>query len=301
MRILLTGSTGFVGRGILPTLVKQGYKVTCLVRPDSIGKLQRAPEWQEHVELLPGDLFDLPSLEKAVAGTDAIIHLVGIIREKPAQGITFPRVHVTGTNNLLQAARGAGIQHFIHMSALGARENAASMYHQTKFQAEQAVMNSGIPYTIFRPSVIFGPGDEFVTMLADLVRLPVTPVIGSGTYQLQPVSRQTVADVFTQALTIADARNRIFEVGGPEALTYLQILDAVGSAVNKQKVRKIHIPVPLMKPMVAALEGFSFFPITSTQLIMLEEGNTCKDTDTLYRVFQTDKIPFASGIKTYIK
>jgi uncharacterized protein YbjT (DUF2867 family) len=163
------------------------------------------------------------------------------------------------------------------------------------------VKKSGIPYTIFRPSVIFGPGDEFVNMLAHLVRLPVTPVIGSGSYLLQPVSRQTVAEVFSQALTLNEATNQVFEVGGPEPLTYLQILEAIGKAIGKQTLRKVHIPLALMKPVISAMEGFSFFPITTTQLTMLLEGNACENTERLYSVFRTEKIPFQQGIEMYLR
>ncbi|MCK9910832.1 hypothetical protein MXD81_16915, partial [Microbacteriaceae bacterium K1510] len=103
--------------------------------------------------------------------------------------------------------------------------------------AEQLVVHSGIPYVIFRPSVIFGPGDEFVNMLADLVRMPVTPVLGNGSYLLQPVSRRTVADVLTSSLTNEHAANQIFEVGGPEQISYEAILDRIGKAIGKHRVR----------------------------------------------------------------
>lgn len=300
MRVLLTGSTGFVGKAILLRLLSEGHEVVCLIRPKSANMLKSTEHEQKQIKYIKGDLFDHALLEKAASGCDAVVHLVGIIRENPRNGVTFQRLHVTGTQNLLQAAMKAGVAHFVHMSALGAREQATSQYHQTKYAAEQAVIESGLPYTIFRPSVIFGPGDEFVNMLADIVRLPITPVIGDGLYQLQPVSRRTVADVFTQALTNPLARNRIFETGGPDKLTYLRILDDIGAALHKRRVRKLHIPLTLMKPVVSAMEGFSFFPITKTQLIMLQEGNICADSDSLYQVFPTKKIPFAEGIKEYL-
>jgi uncharacterized protein YbjT (DUF2867 family) len=239
-------------------------------------------------------------LEQALRSCDAVIHLVGIIRENPRKRITFPRIHVEGTNILLDAARKAGIQRFIHMSALGARPNAASLYHQTKYEAERMVIQSGIPYTIFRPSVIYGPDDEFVNMLAGLVRLPVTPVIGDGTYRLQPVSRQTVADVFTEALTNDQSIGEIYEVGGPEQLSYNELLDQIGHALGKRAVRKLHVPLGLMKPVINLMEGFSFFPITNTQFTMLLEGNTCTDTEKLYNAFSTEKIPFQQGIAAYL-
>ncbi|UFJ41296.1 complex I NDUFA9 subunit family protein [Brevibacillus humidisoli] len=301
MKVLLTGATGYVGKGILPQLTADGHDVVCLIRPGSERKLTAAVEHMGAVSVQTGDLFDQESLEAAVAGCDAIIHLVGIIREKPKKGITFDQVHVTGTRHLVEAAKKAGISRFIQMSALGARANAVSSYHQTKFAAEQIVIESGIPYTIFRPSVIFGPDDEFANMLADLVRLPLTPVIGSGTYRLQPVARQTVAEVFTQALTREAAVNQTFEVGGPEQLTYLQILDTIGRVLGKSKVRKVKVPLPLMKPVINVMEGFSFFPITNTQLTMLLEENICQDGDRLYKAFSASPIRFESGIATYLR
>jgi uncharacterized protein YbjT (DUF2867 family) len=301
MKVLVTGGTGFVGKGVLARLTKDGHNVVCLVRPGSEGKVTLNETGTERVTLAAGDLFDRDSLLRAVEGCEAVVHLVGIIREQPNKGITFPRIHVTGTENVVEAAKQAGVRRFVHMSALGAREGASSAYHQTKYAAEELVKKSGIPYTIFRPSVIFGPGDEFVNMLAHLVRLPVTPVIGSGSYLLQPVSRQTVAEVFSQALTLNEATNQVFEVGGPEPLTYLQILEAIGKAIGKQTLRKVHIPLALMKPVISAMEGFSFFPITTTQLTMLLEGNACENTERLYSVFRTEKIPFQQGIEMYLR
>ncbi|WP_312117820.1 complex I NDUFA9 subunit family protein [Brevibacillus reuszeri] len=300
MKVFLTGASGFVGKGMVARLQEGGYHTVCLTRSGSEGKLgfdKNSPFIAE----ANGDLFDTASLEQAMQGCDAVIHLVGIIREQTGKGVTFQRIHVEGTKNVLAAAKKVGVTRFIHMSALGARENATSAYHRTKYEAEQLVQASGIPYVIFRPSVIFGPGDEFVNMLADLVRLPVTPVIGNGSYPLQPVARETVADVFVQALTQDASLNQVYEAGGPAPLTYAQILDAIGTAIGKKSVRKIHIPLGLMKPVVNMMEGFSFFPITNTQLTMLLEGNACNDGGMLYQTFSTKKIPFHEGIATYLR
>ncbi|WP_188067257.1 complex I NDUFA9 subunit family protein [Brevibacillus brevis] len=301
MKVFLTGATGFVGRGILERLQAEGYETVCLTRAGSTGKLPFTETTNPHVTEATGDLFDKESLMRAMQGCDAVIHLVGIIREQPGKGISFSRIHVEGTKNVLDAAKQAGIKRIVHMSALGARKNATSAYHQTKYEAEQLVQTSGIPYVIFRPSVIFGPGDEFVNMLADLVRLPVTPVIGDGSYPLQPVARKTVADVFVQALCRPESTNQTYETGGPERLSYGQILDTIGEAIGKRKVNKIHIPLALMKPVVNMMERFPFFPITNTQLTMLLEGNACKDGKLLYETFHTEKIDFLPGITSYLR
>ncbi|NGQ97361.1 complex I NDUFA9 subunit family protein [Brevibacillus sp. SYP-B805] len=298
MKVLVTGSTGFVGRGILPRLAEAGHETVCLVRPGSEAKLGAVQPGS--IRLAAGDLFEPAALAQALAGCEAVIHLVGIIRENPRKGVTFSRIHVEGTRRLLDAAKQAGVKRFIHMSALGARMGAASPYHRTKYEAEQLVIHSGIPYTIFRPSVIFGPDDEFVNMLAGLVRLPVTPVIGDGAYRLQPVARQTVADVFTQALTHDRCLGEIYEAGGPEPLSYNALLDQIGAALGKTSVRKLHLPLGLMKPVINLLEGFSFFPITNTQLTMLLEENVCADPAKLYETFPTPPIPFRQGIERYL-
>lgn len=300
MKVFLTGATGFVGKGILARLQQEGYSCVCLVRPGSQKNQTSKQDERDGVTWAAGDLFDPSSLAAAMQDCDAVIHLVGIIREQPGKGVIFSRVHVEGTRNVLEAAKQAGIKRFVHMSALGARENATSAYHRTKYEAEQLVQNSGIPHVIFRPSVIFGPGDEFVNMLADLVRMPVTPVIGNGSYPLQPVARETVADVFVQALTLDSAVNRIYETGGPTPISYGQILDEIGAVIGKSRVRKAHIPLGLMKPVVNMMEGFSFFPITNTQLTMLLEGNACHDGQLLYDTFTTTPVPFREGISTYL-
>ncbi|EJL39553.1 NAD-dependent nucleoside diphosphate-sugar epimerase/dehydratase [Brevibacillus agri] len=301
MKVFLTGATGFVGKGVLERLIAEGHDAVCLTRPGSKDKLHHGQAGPGSVSLAAGDILDVESLKSAMAGCEAVIHLVGIIREQPGKGITFPKIHVEGTKNVVEAAKQAGVKRFVHMSALGSRANATSAYHRTKYEAEQLVIASGIPYVIFQPSVIFGPGDEFVNMLADLVRMPVTPVIGDGSYPLQPVARKTVADVFVQALSLPAATNQIYETGGPDPISYGEILDAIGEAIGKKRVRKVHIPLAFMKPVVNMLEGFSFFPITNTQLTMLLEGNACRDGQRLYDTFPTEKIAFRPGISTYLR
>ncbi|WP_139492261.1 complex I NDUFA9 subunit family protein [Brevibacillus dissolubilis] len=301
MKVFLTGVTGFVGHGMLPELVSRGHEVVCIVRPGSEQKMKPDPAWQGRVRLVPGDLFDPASLLAVMNGCDAVVHLVGIIREQPGRGITFNRIHVEGTRNVIEAAKQVHVKKFVLMSALGSRPNATSLYHQTKYEAEQLLIASGLPHTIFRPSVIYGPGDEFVNMLADLVRLPLTPVIGDGLYRLQPVSRQIVAEVFADAVHPDMTNGQVFEVGGPVALTYNDILAAIGRVLGKAKVRRFHVPITLMKPVVELMQGFSFFPITKTQLIMLQEGNACADTESLYRSYPIKRIPFEDGIAAYLK
>ena len=173
--ILVTGGTGFVGSHLIQRMCKEGLPVRAVARsPDKVQALKDLG-----VEVVKGDVSDKASLEQATAGVERVIHLVGIIQESP--GETFHGVHVDGTRNLLEAAKKNNVRGFFYQSALGARPNAKSEYHKTKWEAEELVRASGIPYTILRPSLIYGSGDRFTIRLSEMIRLsPLLPVIGSG-------------------------------------------------------------------------------------------------------------------------
>ncbi|HIJ82336.1 MAG TPA: NAD(P)H-binding protein, partial [Desulfuromonadales bacterium] len=173
MKIFITGGTGFVGGHVVRELLGRGHEVCLLAH-------RRSPELK-NVQQFEGDVTRLESFECAAAGCEAFINLVGIIREFPSRGITFEKLHVEATANALAAARKAGIRRYIQMSALGTRPDAVSRYHRTKFQAEELVRSSGLEWTVLRPSLIYGPKDAFINMLAGQMRLaPIMPVIGSG-------------------------------------------------------------------------------------------------------------------------
>src|SRR5580698_3750127 len=178
MRVFLTGASGFVGREVFRQLRAAGHSVRVLSRrPQSDRALADR-------EVRPGDVTDAASFAGGMAGMDAVVHLVGIINEIGAN--TFENVHTRGTEILLAAAREAGVKRFVHMSALGTRPNAASRYHKSKWAAEELVRNSGLDWTIFRPSIIYGREDQFVNLFARISRWsPVLPIIGDGSSKLQ--------------------------------------------------------------------------------------------------------------------
>jgi NADH dehydrogenase len=226
-----------------------------------------------------------------------VIHLVGIIREFPARGITFERLHVETTRNVLGAAQAQGVKRYLQMSANGTGPAATTEYHRTKWQAEEAVRGSALDWTIFRPSLIFGRGGEFVTMLADLIRkLPVVPVIGDGQYRMQPVAVAQVAESFVRALTMPETVGRIYLLGGGESYSYDEILDLTGKAIGRDQVTKLHQPLFMVKPMIKMMEHADSFPITSTQLEMLLAGNVC-DTAEWAAAFGIEPISYAEGIR----
>ncbi|MBI4247058.1 MAG: NAD(P)H-binding protein, partial [Candidatus Rokubacteria bacterium] len=189
---------------------------------------------------------------------------------------SFELLHRQGTVNVVEAAVAAGIHRYLHMSALGTRPGAPSRYHQTKWAAEEAVRGSGLAWTIFRPSVIYGKGDGFVTLLARMVeRLPAVPVIGSGRHRLQPVPVEQVAEGFARALARPTAEKQTYEVGGARPLTMLELLDLIGRALGRSRVRKILVPLAVMRPLARVLHLLPGFPVTPDQLLMLEEDNVC--------------------------
>jgi len=295
-RVFVTGATGFVGRAVVQALRAEGCVVRCLVRRGS----ERDLVGLGAIERVEGDVTAPRTLEEGVRGCHAVVHLVGIIREHPSAGVTFERVHTQGTINILEAATRAGVSRFLHMSALGTRPGARSRYHTTKWAAEEAVRASPVPWTIFRPSVIYGRGDQFVTMLAGMIqRSPVVPVIGSGRQQLQPVPVEQVAQAFARALTLDGTVKQTYDVAGPDAVTLVQLLDRIGAAMARRRVRKLHVPLALMRPAARALHRLPGFPLTPDQLLMLEENNTC-DPTTFFSTFGLTPVPLNFGLRAML-
>jgi NADH dehydrogenase len=291
--VFVTGATGFVGRGVIHALRAEGLKVRCLVRRGSEHDLRG----QEAIERVEGDVLVRQSLDEGMSGCDAVVHLVGIIREHPGRGVTFEHLHVDGTLNVIAAAAAAGIRRYLHMSALGASATARSQYHQTKWLAEEAVRASALPWTIFRPSIIYGKGDEFVSMLARMIRrLPVVPVIGEGRQKLQPIPVEQVAEAFQRALVRPETVKQVYEVGGPDAVSMVELLDVIGKVLSHPHVRKAHLPIGFMRALARVLGPIPSFPLTTDQIAMLGEDNVC-DPAPFFRAFGLAPIPLQTGLE----
>jgi uncharacterized protein YbjT (DUF2867 family) len=268
-RTLITGGAGFVGTEIRNGL--QDRELSLLVRdPSSVRDAGTA-------DLVQGDVLDPASLVPAMKDVESVIHLVAIIEE--SGDYTFDRVIREGTENVLTAAKTAGVRRFVHMSALGAQPNPALPYLNAKWESEEAVRRSGLDWTIFRPSVIFGPRDGFVNVLANLIRrAPVIPVVGSGASKFQPVAVGEVAEAFRAALDGPASIGQIYELGGGEIYTYQEMLDVIATQLGKQKPR-VHLPVGLMRAVVtlsSPLPKSARPPVTKEQLKMLAIDN-CTD------------------------
>ncbi|MSQ07096.1 MAG: NAD-dependent epimerase/dehydratase family protein, partial [Dehalococcoidia bacterium] len=211
MDVLVTGATGFLGRRVVRELLDRGHRVRALVHTP--GREALLPPGS--VTVHQGSVSQPESLAAACWGVDAVVHLVAIIRR--SKGASFDDVNRQGTANVVAAAKAAGgVQKLVHVSVIGAADNPALPYLQSKWQGEQAVVNSGVPYTILRPSLLFGEGDEFLNTLAGLVRvLPVVPVVGSGRNQFQPIAAEDLAKCVALALERPPLNGQTIEIGGP--------------------------------------------------------------------------------------
>ncbi len=175
---------------------------------------------------------------------------------------------------MAEAARAAAVQKFVHMSALGARPDAPTAYHRSKFEGEEVVRRSGMGHIIFRPSVIAGEGGQFVDLLLRLVgRLPIIPVIGDGNYRLQPVDVEDVAAAFVTAAERADLVDRCFDLGGPHKLTFNRIVEIVCEELGRT-CRTVHVPVGLVRSLAELGSSTPLHtPISPEELSMLLEEN----------------------------
>lgn len=293
--ILVTGGTGFVGRHFIQRLRKEGSSVRVLARkPENAGLLRDLG-----VELVRGDLEDIASLEKAAAGAERVVHLVGIIQE--TRRASFQGTHVDGTRNVLDASKKVGVRRFFYLSALGTRPAAKSSYHKTKWAAEDLVRTSGIPYTILRPSLIYGTGDGFTTRLSEMIKLsPFLPVIGQGRSKVQPIFIDDVVSCMVKAVTTDAFLNKEYEIGGPEQLTYEKVTVALAEALGIRRP-VLHMPLALMKPAAGLFEALlPAPPVTTDQLIMLQEDNVCDMRD-IRDAFGIEPVQFRKGLAQFVR
>jgi len=292
--VFLTGSTGFVGSEVLKELLKKNYRVKVLVRDKS-----RLKENSADIVPVEGDVLDPESFGKEMEDVGTVIHLVGIIREFPAQGMTFEKLHFEATKNVVDAAVNNSVKRFIQMSANGARENAVTDYHKTKYKAEEYVRNSGLTYTIFRPSLIYGPGDSFVNMLADMIKkLPVFSYFGKGDYKMQPVSVYEVAEIFLESIPVSTMYGKTYSLCGDKVYTYRELLNIIMDVIGKKRLL-ISVPEAFVTAGITVFGGFSWFPITKDQFIMLKGGNVCAD-DEAFEETNVKKRNMKELLETYL-
>jgi uncharacterized protein YbjT (DUF2867 family) len=245
--LLLTGATGLVGSALLRRLTAAREPVRCLVRdPRRLG-----PE-RVRVQIALGDLSDPPSFRNALRGVDTVVHLAASIRDQPHGSIE--ELNGIATWRMVEAAERAGVRRFLFFSALNASAHNRTRFLRAKALAEEAVRGSSLAHTVFAPSIIYAPGDPFLTLLGRLALLPLMPVSGSGRAQYQPIWAHDVADCLMAALEAGDGAQERYELAGPEVITHSGIVELALRAQHRHR-RLVHVPTPIVSRALRVLEA----------------------------------------------
>jgi uncharacterized protein YbjT (DUF2867 family) len=273
--ILLTGATGVIGSAVLRRLVAAGTPVRCLVRdPKRLG-----PE-RVRVQLALGDLADPGSFRNALRGVDTVVHLAASIRDQPRGSLE--ELNAMATLRLVRATERSGAQRFMFFSAMGASLQSPTRFFRTKALARQAVERAQLETTVFAPSIVYTPGDPWLTLLERMSHLPAMPIAGSGRALYQPIWAEDVADCVVEALDrphagVEDGR-RSFALAGPESLTYDEIVRATLRPL-KRKRRLLHVPMPVVRASlkaVTAVAGQTAFATPEEAELMEEPMTTAR-------------------------
>lgn len=237
--ILLTGATGLIGSTLLRRLTARPEPVRVLVRdPRKLG------DQRVRVQIALGDLADPPSFRHAMRGVRTVVHCAAAIRDQPVGSIE--ELNGVATWRMVQAAERAGVQRFVFFSALEASRFSRARFFRAKALAEEAVREAGVPSTILAPSIVYSPGDPFLTLLDRLsLLLPVMPVSGSGRALYQPIWADDVADAVVSLLDGADGRDR-YELAGPDTLSYEDIVRVALRAFGRRRAI-VHVPLPIVR------------------------------------------------------
>ena len=292
MKVLVTGANGFIGPKIVHALRAHDRSVRALVRRPQ--EASRLGGWG--AEIVGGDVTDSASLEAAVAGCTHVVHLVSIIQGRQAD---FDRVMTQGTRNLVNAARAAGVERFILMSALGTSETTRNTvpYFGAKWEMEQAVKESGLEYVIFRPSFVFGgDGGALPTFIRQVRYSPVVTVIGPGLQKSQPIWVDDVAEYFARAVDQPKAANRTFELGGPDTVDWNELYLAIAKTLGKRR-RLTHVPLGIARTGARLAQNVPGSPLTADQVEMLAgPDNVVSNTDAV-DVFQLPLVPLNEQLR----
>ena len=244
--LLLTGATGLVGSAVLRRLVAEGAEVRCLVRnPRGLGA-QRV-----RVQIALGDLTDPPSFRNALRGVHTVVHLAASIRDQPHGSIE--EINGIATWRMVEAAERSGVERFVFFSVLGASTHQRARLLRAKALAEQAVRESRLRSTVFAPSIVYAPGDAWLTLLERLALLPLMPVSGRGRATYQPIWVEDVADCVIASLHAPDGHGR-YELAGPEQLSHNDIVRTVLRSLNRTRPL-LHVPTAVVSRALRLLEA----------------------------------------------
>jgi uncharacterized protein YbjT (DUF2867 family) len=302
--VAVAGGTGFVGAAIVRELAARGYRPIVLSRRAKAGGTAGSAEGSaEGPEMRPADATRPETLPAALAGVDALVVCLAFRNspiEAPRRGRTFERVDAEGTEALAAAAAKAGLRRLIYISGAGAAPDADRHWFRAKWRAEEAVRGSGVAYTIFRPTWIYGPGDRSLNRFIGFSRwLPFVPQIGNGRQLVSPVFVDDVGGLVVDALETRAALDATFEVGGPETLTMDQVIRAALRTLGRRRPI-LHAPAGLMKLATRPLTLLPSPPLTPDAIDFITQTAQV-DTAPLTAALPRRMTPLAEGLATYLQ
>lgn len=280
MTVAVVGATGFVGSHVVPHLAEAGHRVIAISREGA-----RREGWTDRVEARRADVDTGVGVEAALEGADAVVHLVAIPRE--TGGRRFEETNVRGTGRVVIAAEHAGVRRIVHLSALGVIDNPKLAYLHSKWRGEQLVRESALEWVVLRPSLLFGRGDGFFSLVKTTLKWwspGIVAIPGSGDARFQPLAAADLAIAVEKSLVEPERAGQIYELGGPEHLTYREIVDEVMSVTGMRRL-KLGMPIPLISALTAVTDRvLPIFPVSHDQISSLRRPNFT-DPDAFERAF----------------
>ncbi|MFL5297418.1 MAG: complex I NDUFA9 subunit family protein [Phenylobacterium sp.] len=279
--VTVFGGSGFIGSQAVRQLAKAGWRIRVAVRNPNLAYAMRLAGDVGQIDLVQANVRVESSVRRALEGAHAAVNLVAVARETGRQG--FQAVHVMGARNVAAAARAAGVERMVQVSALGADPGSASKYARTKAEGEAAVRDAYPDAVVVRPSVVFGPKDDFFNRFAGMAQIsPVLPLVGGGTTRFQPVFVGDVAKALAATVRDPAAAGQTYELGGPADFSFRQLMELLLSEIGK---RRLLLPLPWpvagllawagdTANIVPGLIGLSLpTPITGDQVKLLKTDN----------------------------
>ena len=280
MTVAVVGATGFVGRHVVPHLETSGHRVIAISRHGT-----RRDEWTDGVETRAADVDTGVGLEGALEGADAVVHLVAIPRE--TAGRRFEETNVRGTGRVVIAAEHAGVRRIVHLSVLGVADDPKLRYLRSKWRGEQLVRESSLEWVVLRPSLLFGRGDGFFNIVRTTLKWwspGIVAIPGKGDARFQPLAAEDLAIAVEKSLTEPERAGQVYELGGPDHLTYREIVDEVMSVTGMRRL-KLGMPIPLLSALTVATDRvLPIFPVSHDQISSLQRPNST-ELDAFERAF----------------
>jgi NADH dehydrogenase len=293
MNVLVTGGTGVIGEGLIPRLLRDGHSVRMLSRAAA----EDIRKWSGEIRPFPADITRADELRGAADRADVVVHITGIVEERPPE-ITFQKVNVEGTRNIVEEAIRSGVPRFIYISSLGANRGKSD-YHLTKFSAEEIVRGFPGDWLILRPGTVYGPGDEIISTLMTMNRtFPAIPIIGGGDQKFQPIWYEDLGEAIARAVSSAPPR-QVLAMAGRDVTTTVDLLDRIAAITGRDPLR-IPIPSAVVGAGTEVAESLGMTPpVNEAKLTMLLEENVVLESDEngLTKVFGIEPTPLDTGLR----